>query len=240
MVLYFIRHAQSQNNALHERTGSSEGRSDDPELTQIGQQQVERLVDYLGEGCSQSYLDRGDDPVREGFGITHIYTSLMVRAVATAVAIGQRLDLPVYGWKDLHERGGVFVENTQTGERRGSLGKNRAYFEQHYPRLVLSDEVGENGWWNRPFEEEDERRPRAKRVLRELLARHGGRDDQVVFVSHGGFYNSFLMALLGLPERSEIWFAINNAAITRIDFYPDAINLVYQNRLEHLPRSLIT
>jgi 2,3-bisphosphoglycerate-dependent phosphoglycerate mutase len=240
MVLYFIRHAQSENNALYERTGSSEGRSDDPELTEIGRKQAERLADYLCKSHAHTYLNRGDDPKQAGFGITHIYTSLMVRAVSTAAAIGKRLGIPVLGWIDLHERGGVFIEDPETGERYGASGKNRAYFQTHYPDLVLPDGVSEEGWWNRPFEGEEERQLRAKRFIHELLARHGGSDDQVVVVSHGGFYNNFLTALLRLPAKNEFWFVMNNTGITRIDFCPEDVNLVYMNRTNHLPDHLLT
>ena len=47
MQFYFIRHGQSENNALWERTGSSEGRSEDPELTALGHRQAKRLAQFL-------------------------------------------------------------------------------------------------------------------------------------------------------------------------------------------------
>ena len=36
MRLYFIRHGQSENNALYTATGSDRERVDDPKLTEIG------------------------------------------------------------------------------------------------------------------------------------------------------------------------------------------------------------
>jgi broad specificity phosphatase PhoE len=47
--------------------------------------------------------------------------------------------------------------------------------------------MGEEGWWNRPFEAELHRPERARRVLVELLQRHGGSNDRVAMVSHGAF-----------------------------------------------------
>ncbi len=41
MQLYIIRHGQSFNNALWDRTGGGNGRLPDPHLTEIGQQQAE-------------------------------------------------------------------------------------------------------------------------------------------------------------------------------------------------------
>ena len=65
-------------------------------------------------------------------------------------------------------------------------------------------------------------------------------------VSHAGFYNYLLAALLKMPDREGIWFVLNNAAIARIDFLdenPDGAEhtaLVYMNRAGFLPEELIT
>jgi broad specificity phosphatase PhoE len=59
-------------------------------------------------------------------------------------------------------------------------------------------------------------------------------------VSHGAFYNQLLVALFRLPEKSNLWFILNNAAITRIDFRAEGIDVVYLNRTDFLPRELIT
>jgi 2,3-bisphosphoglycerate-dependent phosphoglycerate mutase len=72
------------------------------------------------------------------------------------------------------------------------------------------------------------------------LERHGNTQDRVAVVSHGGFYNHFLAVVLGLEARGKWWFLLNNTAITRIDFTLEEARLVYQNRVEHLPRELIT
>ena len=47
MRFYFIRHGQSVNNAIYEATGGSDGRSEDPQLTEIGQQQARLLANFL-------------------------------------------------------------------------------------------------------------------------------------------------------------------------------------------------
>ena len=49
-----------------------------------------------------------------------------------------------------------------------------------------------------------------------------------------------LMALLDIPAGRRCWFGLNNTAITRIDFDLDRLRLVYMNRADFLPRSLIT
>jgi 2,3-bisphosphoglycerate-dependent phosphoglycerate mutase len=202
MQFYFIRHGQSENNALWKRTGSSKGRSEDPGLTEVGQQQAEFVAQFLRRANPldlQSGGSGGDIQNVAGFGITHLYSSLMVRSVATGTAIAKALDLPLVAWA-----------------------------------------LGEAGWWNRPFEESEQRPIRAQRFLGDLMERHGDTDDQVAVVGHGGFYNDLLAAILNLPEGEGYWFALSNAAISRIDFDNERIGLVYLNRLGFLPKELVT
>jgi broad specificity phosphatase PhoE len=164
----------------------------------------------------------------------------MIRAVATGAIVADALSLPLLAWEDLHENGGLYLKDEETGERIGQAGANRAYFEAHYPNLVLPESLGQAGWWNRPFEERAQRPVRAKRFWRDLIARHGNTEDRVAVVGHGGFYNHLLAALLDMPKRDGYWFALNNAAITRIDFHAEEVVLVYLNRVDFLPRELIT
>jgi 2,3-bisphosphoglycerate-dependent phosphoglycerate mutase len=240
MQLYFIRHGQSENNALWMRTGSHIGRSEDPGLTEVGWQQSEFLAQFLSQADPNIAVNGSDTQNVTGFGITHLYTSLMVRAVATGTIIANALDLPLVAWRDLHEWGGIYLRDEQTDERIGLPGRNRAYFEAHYPNLVLPDFLGEEGWWNRPFEAPELRLPRAQRVFRDLLERHGHTEDRVAVVSHGGFYNYFLAAILNMPGREGYRFVMNNAAISRIDFRDEDTWLLYLNRIDFLPKDLIT
>ena len=240
MQLYFIRHAQSENNALWKHTGSYKGRSEDPGLTEVGRQQAEFLAQFLSQADPNITANGSDIQNVAGFGITHLYSSLMVRAVATGTIIADALGLPLVAWEYLHEYGGIYLKDEQTDEPIGLPGRNRAYFEEHYPDLVLPDSLGEAGWWNRPFEEPEQRLPRAKRFLRDLMERHGHTDDRVALVSHGGFYNYLLAAILNLPGREGYWFVLNNAAISRIAFNEEETWLVYLNRVDFLPKELIT
>ena len=236
MQLYFIRHGQSENNALWMNTGSHKWRNEDPGLTEIGRRQAEFLAQFLSPPASAS----SDFQNVAGFGITHLYSSLMVRAVATGTIVSSALDLPLVAWEDVHEWGGIYLKDEQTDERVGLPGRNRACFEQHYPDLVLPNSLGETGWWNRPFEEPELRLPRAQRFLRDLIERHGYTDDRVAVVSHGGFYNYLLAAILDMPGREGYRFVMNNAAISRIDFDDEDTWLIYLNRVDFLPRELIT
>ena len=240
MQLYFIRHAQSTNNALWAQNGSSDYRNEDPELTEIGRQQAVLLADFLSRG----YRKGGgvcEQDSQDGFQITHLYTSLMVRAVETGVLISRTIGIPPVAWEDVHEEGGIYLEDEASGELVGLAGKSRAYFREHYPELVLPEQMNDSGWWNqRPFEEDEARRRRAKRFLADLLVRHGDTPDRVAIVSHGGFYNLFIHTILERPARNGLWFTMYNTGISRLDIEEHGSSLVYHNRIDFLPRDLIT
>jgi len=230
MILYLIRHAQSANNELYERTGSSIGRVEDPELTPLGVRQAKVLSDYLAEPG-----DSGGE-----FRFTHLYSSLMVRAVATATAVSQTCDLPVVAWPGVHEQLGIFLADEQSGELIGRPGKSRSYFREHYPDLQLPQSLNEHGWWNRPVETEPQWKQRAKDFLTELRRRHGTGENRVAVVTHGGFYHVVIMALTGGAGTDGLWFTMHNTGITRIDFHPTHTSVVYHNRLDHLPPELVS
>ena len=241
MQLYFIRHAQSFNNALTGEDDSAENRREDPELTDLGRQQAEKLAEFLKSGnpfggrfCQES--------AQEGFQISRLYTSLMVRSVATGAVVAKKLGLPLVAWVNVHERGGIYLEDPTTGEVTGLPGKDRAYFEEQFPGLrIPEDDMQDSGWWDgRPFEQREQWPERARGFLKDLLERHGGTGDRVALISHGGFYNDFLRILLGLPAGTDIWFTLFNAGITRIDFNEDRTSILYHNRMDYLPPELIT
>lgn len=246
MELYFIRHGQSQNNANWNNHGYQE--SPDPALTELGMEQARLLAEFLKKHQSIT-----DDKVwniqnRYGFGLTHIYTSLMERAVYTAAPIAQALEIPLIAWKNIHEEGGIYGRDKESSATN-LPGRSRSFFVENFPTLTLPEELDETGWWNRPFETEEERQPRADQVLAELITRHrdkeGQPEDRVAFVSHGGFFMRLICAILKLPWRQAAlgmrsWFILNNCSISRFDIRGEEINLAYLNRTDYLPDHLIT
>ncbi|MCJ7621915.1 MAG: phosphoglycerate mutase family protein [Anaerolineaceae bacterium] len=247
MQLYFIRHAQSINNEYWLKTKSSVDREPDPELSETGQQQKDYLAAYLSRSNDGKPSTRRDPHNQIGFGITHLYTSLMVRAVETGSAISKASGIPLTAWVDLHETGGV-VEGDGDGDGYlGLPGNPRSFFEDRYPELYLADNFGEEGWWNRPWEAEEEKTPRAKQVLDRLNDCHAGTEDRVAVITHGAFYNRMMRVLLGIPDESNLWIAIFNTAITRLDFKRDMFDdkktvviVDYLNRVDFLPDELVT
>ena len=239
MKLYFIRHAQSENNALFDRTGQTRGRSHDPQVTEIGRQQIERLAGFIG-GFNGFEAAENDAKDLGGFGLTHIYCSPMIRATMTAYALAQTTGILPVMWVDLHESGGIYLDDEENGGRVSLPGCPRSQFEQQFPGVVLPPEVTEQGWYFRPYEPAEERLPRARRVVEMLLARHGGSNDRVALVSHGAFFNSFITALLNFPADHACWFEMNNVAISRFDLHADYTRIAYLNRTDFLPPELIT
>lgn len=247
MQLFFIRHAQSQNNALFSTGRGAEVRSHDPVLTDLGRRQAACLAEALAKTNPGLTTDQADSQNRAGFGLTHIYCSLMQRAVATGTAVADRLGLPLHAWVDWHEEGGLYLDGPN-GERLPSPGPGRADFARDYPRLVLPDDLTDAGWWVRPshepavrpFEEQPERPLRARRVLAGLVARHPNPNDHVAVISHGGFYNHILAALVDQHPPYQLNHLMNNTGISRIALTAEGNYLVYQNRCEHLPDGMIT
>jgi 2,3-bisphosphoglycerate-dependent phosphoglycerate mutase len=240
MQFYFIRHAQSENNVLWDRTGADKGRKEDPQLTSLGRRQAKALAQFLHYGNPVGGYET-DHRRPAGFELTHLYTSLMKRAVATAAEISQVLGLAPIAWAELHENGGIYLQDPQTSALNGLPGGTRRFFEQKYPNLLLPDWLDERGWWqSQPYELEEIRWQRANRVLETLIARHGDTQDHVAVVSHGGFYNTLLKCLMDMPRQEGLWFTMHNAAITRIDFVDGSVDIVYQNRVDYLPVEIVS
>ena len=234
MRLFFIRHGQSENNALWARTQSNVDRVSDPQLTVIGKKQVEQTALFLKKCLKTSSSIVYED------GDIHIFCSLMDRAIQSALIIANRLSLPLHAHLDIHENGGLYLENPITTERTGEPGRSLDDLEITYPNLILPEGINVSGWWNRPYEEREIRRIRAKKVLSDITHRFGNSNATVIFISHGGFYNYFLRSVLELRDDTEVWFDLFNAAITLFEFSDNFKNLVYCNRFDFIPEELVT
>ena len=242
MQLFLIRHGQSTNNAIWEQTHFYKDRVPDPPLTENGLRQAEALAHFLANHGEPDAPDESDPQNIGGFAITHIYCSLMERAVATGEILSRRLGLPLVSWPEIHEGGGVFSQDAESGERIGLEGPGREYFETNHPELELPQSLGASGWWNRPYEELPELLTRARRAQEDLLQRHGDRAHRVALVTHVGFCHFFLSELLNVavPEERAHWFHLNNAGISHISFGESRFRVNYLNRVDFLPTKLIT
>lgn len=231
MELYLIRHGQSANNATEE-TGQ---RVCDPPLTETGREQARLVAEWLRDlNRARVYPGGGN-----GLRLTRLYASPMLRALETAEAIRRTTGLIPYVWIDVHEQGGIWLDHGDGRGQVGLPGMGRAEMWERFPHFVLPAGVREEGWWNRPWEDEASAYTRAQRVAEELREM-AETDERVGIVSHGGF-GSFLMdVLLGLPFTPHIRFSMNNTSVCRLILTPGGTGVRFLNRVDHLPGELVT
>lgn len=199
MRFVIIRHAQSTNNLLFEQTGASVGRDHDAPLTDLGHQQAALLADAVGAGVLP-------------WQITHLYSSLMLRAVQTAAPLAERLALPHRCLSDAYEIGGPFVE-AEDGTRSPHPGAPAHQLHAASSRLVLPESATDGGWFTGSYEDEyDVVAERARRVIEAIRASHG-EDDTVALVTHGAFFQHLFRALLQIDTMSG-WVLKHNTAIS--------------------------
>ncbi len=222
MQVYLIRHAQSENNVLTKET--LHRRQVDPDLTELGYVQRERLAEYLAS---------------DGFNITRLYTSAMYRALLTTETIGVALDLKPIVWLDLHEKGGLF--RRRNGTVNGVPGLTRAKIRRLFPGFQLPKAVSETGWYDTTLGCEPETHSffRAIKVAKELQ-QWRQTDEAIALVSHAGFLDIFLKAIFAqLPSQPHsLRYYHNNTAITRVGFDRTRPALHYLNRVDHLPLAM--
>ena len=247
MQLYLVRHGQSFNNALPD--GNSNDRVHDPELTEIGQKQAEAVAthfaqaDDLYEYASLAY----DDPARQQplpYGITHVYSSPMKRALETAKPIAKALGLKHDLHLGVYEFGGIFVDKDGVITAYGGMTRNE--MTASFPDANLPDWVTDEGWYDVKLAREpiSHSMGRAIDFVREMTLRaqrDEHRNDRIIVVAHGGFIAFALKAFVHtLPSFNYMWHHYNTA-ITRINFHRDRpVEIMYVNRINHLSPDIVT
>ncbi len=241
MRIFFVRHGQSDNNALWARTQSRQGRLSDPLITELGRRQMGYTAQFL-DYCLTGDLSAGSDPScsESESGVVYLFCSLMERSVQSALIISEYLHQPLIAHLDIHENGGIYSHSPDSDEPIGDSGRTRAFFESQYPQLILPKEMNSRGWWSRPFEKSEDSSRRAKRALQNIKENHGASGDTIILVSHGGFYNYFLSEVLGMKRPEHVWFELFNAGVTLIDFADESASILYCNRYSFIPTDLVT
>lgn len=242
MRLYFIRHGQSANNVLNQSQYLTH-RTHDPELTEIGHQQAQKIADYLVDAIDMPH------PELEPIGFTKMYVSPMIRALDTAKPIAEALNIVPEVWTDIHEVGGLFTADAEDNVT-GYPGLCTTDFADKYPHYVLPEHISDTGWWNvnHGRETPDQFLGRAIRVAMKLRE-YAHTDEQIALVAHAAFLDSLIKALLNqLPTHpNNLYYNHYNTGLTRIDFAestystsPDHLRVHYINRVDHLPPELRT
>lgn len=242
LELYFIRHGQSTNNVIMEENEHEDylmAREADPDLTTIGEEQARLAGKYLAQPAAS---DGFDPQNREGFGLTHLYCSLMVRAIKTGQAISKSAGLPLVAMPEVHETGGMFRVEVVDGEKQfiGTPGPGRSFFTENFPELVIPDDLSEEGWWNQDKEPRENYVKRARLVIDHLIATHGGQGHRVGIVMHGGIFARIMTAFFDI-QAEHYWFLMNNCGISRVDIQESGFfMLAYMNKVDYLPDHLVT
>lgn len=228
MKLLVIRHGQSTNNAAMENPGTHE-RSADPGLTALGQQQAEALADWM--------LDHGPRPDR-------IFCSLMSRTIETAHPWADRLGVEVEARIDLHENAGPY--SGEYHELRPHPGSPRSQLQSLSSRVVLPEQVTEEGWWTGPTERASDSLRRSVQLATWVW---GLEHACVALVIHGAIGSMLLSALLqpavvedALVEDNPsavdlgVWYRLDNTSVSLLDLDQESgrVMVDWINRVDHL------
>ena len=248
MQLYFIRHGQSTNNANWDDNIEKYDRTSDPQLTDLGVYQAQALAGFVASNQTSSNDNENGGENRNNISFTHLYSSLMIRAIQTGTILSETLDIPLFGLPEAHEIGGIYLETLVDGipQISNEFGVTPTFLREHYPALKLHDRIPEKGWWQGGIEPVTAPLLRAKAVLNLLKERHLGTNDMVAVVTHGGFFNTMARAIFHIrPDESDnrnlsTWFAYCNCAVSRFDFVNDRVVWVYHNRTDFMKDELLT
>jgi len=221
MELYLIRHGQSTSNR------GDLPRVADPPLTELGDEQARRAGESLKDE-----------------GVTTLYCSPMLRALKTALILGDILSLPPHVFVGLHDWGGVWEDYGDEGSVQ-LPGLTRTEMREICPDVVLPKGVTDNGWWFHEWKGVEAMlqlaHENAMSFIAHLKAHHLGTDERVAAVSHAGPISSLISALFGLlSDVAYERFWQNNTGISKIRITLEQIQLRYLNRVAHLPTKLIT
>lgn len=246
---FFIRHAESANNATSNNDSTDSGerygeeRVPDPKLTELGRRQAEKTGKYLASESLKVWRQKEDQKLMGLVGpeFKAIYCSPMQRSLETASEIQKVLNIPVFVNPDLCEVGGVFQGKRYVHSPEDSKeicsGKKRSKIREEFPTFELDERITEQGWWGKPQETFKEAAERAQKVA-ELLweisyeeLKKSGTGYQVktnILISHGLFQDMLMKKLFmqrnPLPtlEESAI-FPCENCAISQIALYNHTI-----------------
>jgi broad specificity phosphatase PhoE len=158
----------------------------------------------------------------------------MLRALQTAQPVGRALGIEPEVWVNVHELSGMYLDH---GEPRGIVGypgMSRSEMLAQFPDYVLPDGVTDHGWWRGGREESPAWYARAIQVADEVRGQAAS-SDTIAIISHGGFIDILLKAILNLLPTRHLHYLHHNTAISAIDFEGDGSLLIrFLNRVDHL------
>lgn len=221
MLLYLIRHAQSQNNAR-----PAYCRVEDPPLTAVGRLQTQYLAEWL-----------------RTLEFDMLITSPVLRAVQTTRVVHDRTGHHVHVWDNLFEEGGIFrgfgpqATDAGSGMTRSKIGQQVA---SSLKLCTLDPSITEAGWWSRPRETPEEASRRASVVAERLTLCVRNQARGVVVVTHADFTRRLLLSLLGENHRPLLGTGLSNTGVTKLNLESGELRLISLDQVAHLPTRLVT
>ncbi len=192
--LVFLRHGRTEWNDTRRLQGQA-----DVELDRVGLKQAQSAAHALSN--------------RE---FSAIYSSDLQRAVVTARAIADVLELEVQVDKRLQE--------INVG---AWSGKSRTEVEAEFPHYATWYAEGRDFRRSDEGETEAEMLKRAMPGIERILRRHKGQE--VLVVGHGFLFSKLLQHVLGLPAGARVVGALGNAHWSEVAFSERATWLVAHN-----------
>lgn len=184
---------------------------------------IVRHGECLGQWDPQFYSDpdsplsiRGEQQARQvaqrliAERVTHIVSSPLIRSLATASIIADVVGVTSFGvWTELREG---------WGELHRSFV--RAELQRRFPRALLPASVSSEGWDHGGDVSYEIFFARAEQSL-DLIKKQFGPDDRVVIVTHGGFANYLLHAILRIERTTPRWFDLSNCSVSHVRLVPE-------------------
>ncbi|MBA3533627.1 MAG: histidine phosphatase family protein [Ardenticatenales bacterium] len=164
----------------------------DSPLSSLGEWQAQRVAERLASE-----------------NITHIVSSPLIRALTTASKRAEATTVrPIEVWHDVRE-----------GFSTTHQGLAREVLQERFPLATFPDVITADGWMHGgdSYESFCGRCHTMLQAFRE----HFGPKDRVVLVTHGGFANYLLHAILRIDSSTPRWFELENCAISHVRFAPD-------------------
>ncbi|EEA08299.1 phosphoglycerate mutase family protein [Cryptosporidium muris RN66] len=247
MYWYFIRHAESTNNAtLNDDTTNDSSefnnkRAPDPSLTELGIKQATRTAEVLLSESSLVWITHDNNIRKLKLGMPKfntIYCSPLRRSLETAFLIQKKVNCKVIVLKDLCEVGGVFHgKRLYLPDMNDSIycsGLSRSEILKLYPDFELEDKITEKGWWNQPQESIKCALSRADKVIEwiwsisknDLQVHDKLTDSASILITHGLFQNILMKKLLlgkgvEISPNEKLIFPCDNCGISQLLFCPN-------------------
>jgi broad specificity phosphatase PhoE len=188
MELLIVRHSECLGQC-----DPSAGNDPDTPLSPLGEQQARQTARRL-----------------QSEAITHVLSSPLLRALATATTLADVLGVDVVDvWPELRE-----------GWNEPYQGRGRAELLQRFPAARLPASITDLGWRHDGDMTYAHFFRRAEQTLQRIKSCFGPQD-RIVLVTHGGFANSLLHALLNIAATTPQWFKLANCSISHIRLVPE-------------------